>query len=200
MQTIIPLGANGALRLTTARYYTPSGRSIQAKGIDPDIEVKEDLPADVASQLGDEPKASSASRAISTAKAPATRAPGGCLRSAGREGRQAAALRARSSPRPAVERGFPAGPESRHTELTPRQGGALAAPLSSPALGRRSRATAWRMKVCPPGHQRGRGVNEAVAVASLLLQGLSGNSVAFRDATPSSPGWERAVSLGEERV
>ena len=37
VQTIIPLGANGALRLTTARYYTPSGRSIQAKGIEPDI-------------------------------------------------------------------------------------------------------------------------------------------------------------------
>ena len=41
MQTIIPLGSgNGALRLTTARYYTPSGRSIQAKGIDPDIVVE----------------------------------------------------------------------------------------------------------------------------------------------------------------
>ena len=40
MQTIIPLGSdNGALQLTTARYYTPSGRSIQAKGIVPDIEV-----------------------------------------------------------------------------------------------------------------------------------------------------------------
>ena len=40
VQTIIPLGSgNGALRLTTARYFTPSGRSIQAKGIVPDIEV-----------------------------------------------------------------------------------------------------------------------------------------------------------------
>src|SRR3954466_6944617 len=36
VQTIIPLGGNGAVRLTTARYYTPSGRSIQAKGIEPD--------------------------------------------------------------------------------------------------------------------------------------------------------------------
>ena len=45
VQTIIPLGAgNGALRLTTARYFTPSGRSIQAKGIDPDIEVLQDVP------------------------------------------------------------------------------------------------------------------------------------------------------------
>ncbi|MEO9968229.1 MAG: S41 family peptidase [Hyphomonadaceae bacterium] len=40
VQTVIPLGADrGALRLTTARYYTPSGRSIQGTGIDPDIEV-----------------------------------------------------------------------------------------------------------------------------------------------------------------
>jgi carboxyl-terminal processing protease len=37
VQTIVPLGGRGAMRLTTARYYTPSGRSIQAKGIDPDI-------------------------------------------------------------------------------------------------------------------------------------------------------------------
>jgi carboxyl-terminal processing protease len=40
----MPLGENGALRLTTARYYTPSGRSIQAKGIEPDIELLEDVP------------------------------------------------------------------------------------------------------------------------------------------------------------
>jgi carboxyl-terminal processing protease len=48
VQTIMPLGDdNGALRLTTARYYTPSGRSIQAKGIMPDIQVLEDVPADL---------------------------------------------------------------------------------------------------------------------------------------------------------
>ncbi len=39
VQTVIPLGKYGAMRLTTARYYTPSGRSIQAKGIEPDVEV-----------------------------------------------------------------------------------------------------------------------------------------------------------------
>lgn len=39
VQTIIPLGRNGAIKLTTQRYYTPSGTSIQAKGIAPDIEV-----------------------------------------------------------------------------------------------------------------------------------------------------------------
>ena len=41
VQTIIPLSGHGAIRLTTAHYYTPSGRSIQAKGITPDIEVKQ---------------------------------------------------------------------------------------------------------------------------------------------------------------
>jgi carboxyl-terminal processing protease len=47
VQTIIPLGQNGALRLTTARYYTPSGRSIQAKGIEPEMVVLEDVPDDL---------------------------------------------------------------------------------------------------------------------------------------------------------
>lgn len=40
VQTVMPLPGNGAMRLTTARYYTPSGRSIQAKGIEPDIIVE----------------------------------------------------------------------------------------------------------------------------------------------------------------
>ena len=40
VQSIIPLAGNGAMRLTTARYYTPSGISIQAKGIQPDIIVE----------------------------------------------------------------------------------------------------------------------------------------------------------------
>jgi carboxyl-terminal processing protease len=45
VQTIIPLGAGrGALALTTARYFTPSGRSIQAKGVTPDIEILQDVP------------------------------------------------------------------------------------------------------------------------------------------------------------
>jgi carboxyl-terminal processing protease len=41
VQTILPLNNNTAIKLTTARYYTPSGRSIQAKGIQPDIQVEE---------------------------------------------------------------------------------------------------------------------------------------------------------------
>jgi len=40
VQSIIPLAGNGAMRLTTARYFTPSGISIQAKGIEPDIIVE----------------------------------------------------------------------------------------------------------------------------------------------------------------
>jgi len=51
VQTIIPLGSNGALRLTTARYYTPSGTSIQAKGIEPDIEVEQELPDELAGKV-----------------------------------------------------------------------------------------------------------------------------------------------------
>ena len=39
VQTVVPLGKNNAMRLTTARYYTPSGRSIQATGIEPDVVV-----------------------------------------------------------------------------------------------------------------------------------------------------------------
>ena len=51
VQTIMPLSGNGAIRLTTARYYTPAGTSIQAKGITPDIEVHQ---ANV-EQLDDDP-------------------------------------------------------------------------------------------------------------------------------------------------
>ena len=48
VQTVIPLGAGkGALALTTARYFTPSGRSIQARGIAPDIEVLQDVPEEL---------------------------------------------------------------------------------------------------------------------------------------------------------
>ena len=44
VQSIISLGADGAMRMTTARYYTPNNRSIQAAGIQPDIVVKETIP------------------------------------------------------------------------------------------------------------------------------------------------------------
>jgi carboxyl-terminal processing protease len=52
VQTIVPLAPNGgALRLTTARYFTPSGRSIQAKGISPDIEVVQDVPEELKARV-----------------------------------------------------------------------------------------------------------------------------------------------------
>ncbi|MBD8556833.1 S41 family peptidase [Rhizobium sp. CFBP 8762] len=47
VQTIIPMGEAGALRLTTALYYTPSGKSIQGTGITPDIKVDQPLPAEL---------------------------------------------------------------------------------------------------------------------------------------------------------
>ena len=54
VQTIIPLGSgNGALRLTTARYFTPSGHSIQAKGIMPDIEVLQEVPEELKAKTTD---------------------------------------------------------------------------------------------------------------------------------------------------
>jgi carboxyl-terminal processing protease len=51
VQTILPLGNNTAIKLTTARYYTPSGRSIQAKGIVPDIVVEDPSTAALESAL-----------------------------------------------------------------------------------------------------------------------------------------------------
>jgi len=47
VQTIIPMGDKGALRLTTALYYTPSGNSIQGTGIEPDIKVEQPLPEEL---------------------------------------------------------------------------------------------------------------------------------------------------------
>ena len=51
VQTIIPMGEAGALRLTTALYYTPSGKSIQGTGITPDIKVEQPLPAELQGKL-----------------------------------------------------------------------------------------------------------------------------------------------------
>ena len=59
VQAIIPLGSgNGALRLTTARYFTPSGRSIQAKGISPDIEVLQEVPDELKARTDTQGEAS----------------------------------------------------------------------------------------------------------------------------------------------
>lgn len=50
VQTVMPLRSGGAMRLTTARYYTPSGRSIQALGVTPDIIVEQPIPDPNASE------------------------------------------------------------------------------------------------------------------------------------------------------
>jgi carboxyl-terminal processing protease len=63
VQTIVPLGSdNGALRLTTARYFTPSGKSIQAKGITPDIEVLQEVPEEVKARASTDTKGESSLR------------------------------------------------------------------------------------------------------------------------------------------
>lgn len=53
VQTILPLGDGSGLRLTTAKYYTPKGRSIQSTGITPDIVVKAQPPATVVAKAGE---------------------------------------------------------------------------------------------------------------------------------------------------
>jgi carboxyl-terminal processing protease len=58
VQTIIPLGDAGALRLTTALYYTPSGKSIQGTGITPDITVEQPLPDDLKGKIRTEGESS----------------------------------------------------------------------------------------------------------------------------------------------
>jgi carboxyl-terminal processing protease len=50
VQTVMPLRNGAALRLTTALYYTPNGRSIQAKGIEPDIVVERRVPQKLAGE------------------------------------------------------------------------------------------------------------------------------------------------------
>ncbi len=62
VQTVMPLRGNGAMRLTTARYYTPSGRSIQALGVSPDIVVAQP-PARVEEEEADTPRRRSRSEA-----------------------------------------------------------------------------------------------------------------------------------------
>lgn len=68
VQTVIPLQGNGAMRLTTARYYTPSGRSIQALGVAPDIIVQQPAPKPVdETAAADQTEESAATRSTSEA-------------------------------------------------------------------------------------------------------------------------------------
>ena len=129
VQTIIPLGANGALRLTTARYFTPSGRSIQAKGIDPGHRGRSRScrPNSPSRSARRSRAARRASRATSTARTSGRRRQAeeeirlARLRPAGPQGRQAAQLRPRPLARPAGQQRLPAGPERRHPELIRRR-------------------------------------------------------------------------------
>ena len=57
VQTVMPLRGEGAMRLTTARYYTPSGRSIQALGVSPDIIVEQPLPTEAVAEEEESPRA-----------------------------------------------------------------------------------------------------------------------------------------------
>ena len=107
VQTIIPLGENGALRLTTALYYTPSGKSIQGKGITPDIKVEQPLPDDL--------KGRDVTRGESELQGPHQGRRGerrglglGRLCAAGCEGRRAAQLCARPAARHQDRSGLPA--------------------------------------------------------------------------------------------
>jgi len=75
VQTILPLSNNAGLKLTTARYYTPSGRSIQAKGIEPDVYVDDgrDSPnrireANLENHLGTGRNDTAAAKAVDTLK------------------------------------------------------------------------------------------------------------------------------------
>ncbi|HQV07966.1 MAG: S41 family peptidase [Thauera sp.] len=78
VQTILPLNNNTAIKLTTARYYTPNGRSIQAKGIEPDIVVEETAngssrrvrEADLLRHLGNDKEAEAAKSAADAKPAP----------------------------------------------------------------------------------------------------------------------------------
>ena len=82
VQTIIPLGTHGAMRLTTARYYTPSGRSIQARGIEPDIVVEQ---AKIEKVTEPEFRSESELKGALPNDTPAQKSPGGDQSSAGPE-------------------------------------------------------------------------------------------------------------------
>jgi carboxyl-terminal processing protease len=78
VQTVIPMREGGALRLTTARYYTPSGRSIQAQGIIPDVAVAEgdenEIPKFARPSEADLPGHIAGEAALTNASAPVVRA------------------------------------------------------------------------------------------------------------------------------
>ena len=105
VQTILPLGNNAGLKLTTARYYTPAGRSIQAKGIEPDIIV------DDGRESPNRIREANLERHLETNKAAADKADAprrGAGRPGRKEGRRAGRGRADSAYRLGRRRRFPA--------------------------------------------------------------------------------------------
>ncbi len=156
VQTIIPLGSgNGALRLTTARYFTPSGRSIQAKGIVPDIEVLQDVPEDQKARTDTKGGEASLRGHLKAEGDEENRLARLCP--AGREGRQGAARRRRAHPRRAKERSLSARPEaggaeltSRPTRLIARRGGLSRPPRLFDGSGAENRGSAARTAAPKP--------------------------------------------------
>ncbi len=115
VQTIIPLGpGNGALRLTTARYYTPSGHSIQAKGIKPDIEVLQEVPDELKARDRNQGEASLRGHLKAEGKEEPARNP--TFRRSQR--RQGADDGARTAARHAGQLGLPAESQGRRSELS----------------------------------------------------------------------------------
>ena len=134
VQTIIPLGAgNGALRLTTARYFTPSGRSIQAKGIVPDIEVLQDVPDELKAAHRDQGRGLAARPPQGRGRRADRLA---VLRAAGPEGRQGAEDGARPAARHDTNAAFPPNPKRGRTSnkrwrtRDSERGGRRVAPLA----------------------------------------------------------------------
>ena len=154
VQTIIPLGSgNGALRLTTARYFTPSGRSIQAKGIAPDIEVLQDVPEELKARTDTKGEASLRGH-LKAGRRRGDRL--AVLHPAGSEGRQGAQHRAR--PRCAASRRTrpsrrtrrrPSRTKRRHRQIDSR-GGLAGRPVSF-----------WGTLRMPGGRRGKRGVNDS---------------------------------------
>jgi carboxyl-terminal processing protease len=71
VQTILPMANNAALKLTTARYYTPSGRSIQAQGISPDIAIDK-LELTIAAKTAEDIREADLTRHLENGDKPAT--------------------------------------------------------------------------------------------------------------------------------
>jgi hypothetical protein len=160
VQTIIPLGSgNGALRLTTARYFTPSGKSIQAKGIIPDIEVLQDVPDDLKAKTDTKGEL----RCVATSRLKVRKKPARSLtcRRMPRTTRRSRwpPISSTASSRPHRHRRRPTRPPTRpRTEIeysSTDQGGPRAALfLGAPWVRRHANGTSRPRRPRPPGRDR----------------------------------------------